>query len=722
MKRVLVFCDGATSPPGIRPESFSVRRHLNHRGPSPNVNLRIESPRHALLTSVEGRPADLVRIAAYAYGADQAVSRGGPTDVYGDEWERDFTICLPISDPAFWNTRPVMTALQRALAFASGDRWTFHFTPLTTEDAQLPFNFNPNETLGDPDSVFLFSGGLDSLCAVVEAAFQQGRRPVLVRHLPSNNITGRQRRVIEALKTRFGESWHFPSIQFPTHRVGEKDPADTSQRTRAFLFAAQGAVVADRLGIAQVAFADNGVVSLNLPINRQLLGSTASRSTHPKTVRLFNDLARLVFERPLEVVNPLWSRTRTEALEILSAANAETLVRETYSCAHHRTRTAKQPFCGVCSQCIDRRFAAIAAGVDRYDPGHRYELDIFRDPLPSGHARTMVLSYVRFALEVEGKDDHSLLLAFPELIDALDPQDRKVDGVARALCDLVRRHAATVLGTLESECSRVQPLLVRPELPPTNLLRLVTAPATSVGKAFLKRPRAADLRPAHEPGEAQRPRYAFKIIGEYWTLVYEDEVTRLHDSVGLRYLHYLLERPGTPVPVLELLAMAHGSADDGRGTSYRTMSPGQLESEGLSIGGMDDRMPLADAQAIGEYRETVRDLEQDLAEAEQMNDMERASHLREQRDVIAGELGRIFGLGGRVRATATPMERARSAVTMRFNAEERRIKRSMPELGAHLANAIHTGRFCVYEPDREIVWEFENEFQNGSPVTRKVTM
>jgi hypothetical protein len=58
--------------------------------------------------------------------------------------------------------------------------------------------------------VFLFSGGLDSLCAVVEAAFLQGKKPLLVGHSPAYHIMGRQRRLAETLGERHGGWNPFP--------------------------------------------------------------------------------------------------------------------------------------------------------------------------------------------------------------------------------------------------------------------------------------------------------------------------------------------------------------------------------------------------------------------------------------------------------------------------------------------------------------------------------
>ena len=66
-----------------------------------DLTLRMQNVSHALRGNVEARAADLVRIAAYVYAADQIVGRGGLTDIYGDRWRREFWLCVPVTDPDF---------------------------------------------------------------------------------------------------------------------------------------------------------------------------------------------------------------------------------------------------------------------------------------------------------------------------------------------------------------------------------------------------------------------------------------------------------------------------------------------------------------------------------------------------------------------------------------------------------------------------------------------
>ena len=472
MKQVLVGCDGATIPAGSLDESGLLQRSLNHRGPEANVNLRIQSPSSSFLTNVEDRAADLARLASYVYAADQSVSRGGEADAHGDDWRRQFTLYMPVRDLEFWNRETVVSSLTETLNFVSDDTWDFHFSRASPEQDQLALDLDPNSILGNPDGIYLFSGGLDSLCAVLEAAVQQGKRPLLVSHSPAFNIRNRHHSLTRILRERFSDLWTFPLMSLAIHGTGS-DPSDYSQRTRSFLFTCLGAVFADQLSLTPVCLADNGVVSLNLPINGQLIGSKASRSTHPKFLRLFNRFIQQAFPDGPVVTNPLWDRTRAETLKVLQDTHSVDFIGETNSCSHGRYSTRMQTHCGVCSQCIDRRFATIATGLSEFDPSERYRVDIFRQGLSLGQARTMALSYARFATEVEGLDETGLFFRFPDLFECIDANDANARSVAESLTGMLKRQASTVMQVMEAQIALAKSELAREALPQDCLLRLI---------------------------------------------------------------------------------------------------------------------------------------------------------------------------------------------------------------------------------------------------------
>jgi hypothetical protein len=471
MTLALVRCDGAPRPAG---GNWDTEIAIGHRGAPADLNLSLMMPGATLLPRFDDRSTDLVRIASYVFGADQEVSRGGTAAATGKSWTRDFTVCIPVTDPAFWASREVRSDLQTLLGWVSDDVWRFEFSQATPESSETEmFNIDPNEVLGKPDCVVLFSGGLDSLAAVVEKACLEGRRPLLVSHAPMFNLRGWQGTLLDELRRSYGQ-WHFPRVGCAIHRRGSHDPHETTNRSRPFLHAALGAAIAHAARVNEVYLADNGVVSLNLPINDQLLGARASRSTHPRFIREFESFVNRLWSKKVSVTNPLWSRTRPETLAALEASGVLPLIDLTHSCARQRFRTRAQPHCGVCSQCIDRRFATLGAGFSEFDAGERYEIDIFRHALKEGDARTMALSYVRHATELSELSAEQLFSRFSQLFDCI-PNGREQTAVAESLTAMLHRHGEGVVRVMADQIALARESLARGKLPPTCLLALVAS-------------------------------------------------------------------------------------------------------------------------------------------------------------------------------------------------------------------------------------------------------
>jgi hypothetical protein len=121
---------------------------------------------------------------------------------------------------------------------------------------------------------------------------------------------------------------------------------------------------------------------------------------------------------------------------------------------------------------------------------------------------------------------------------------------------------------------------------------------------------------------------------------------------------------------------------------------------GGDVPGIDtgDAGPLLDAQARASYRDRYEDLEQEITEAEADNDPARAAKARAERELLADELARGVGLGGRERRAGAASERARVNVQRRLKDALDRVTAADPELGRYLSRSVRTGTFCVYEP------------------------
>jgi plasmid stabilization system protein ParE len=182
------------------------------------------------------------------------------------------------------------------------------------------------------------------------------------------------------------------------------------------------------------------------------------------------------------------------------------------------------------------------------------------------------------------------------------------------------------------------------------------------------------VRPA---GIALPPGNIFRREGRVWHLAYEGRGAQLVELKGFHDLARLLPSPDEPIHCLELSG-----------------APPTRES----------RHEVLDAQARGEYRRHIEELQADLERAEADNDPARADGLRRELDAVIDELARAAGLGGRPRAMTADAERARSATTWRIRSAIKKIRAAHPRLGQHLENSIRTGAFCVYAPETRQNW------------------
>jgi predicted ATPase len=185
--------------------------------------------------------------------------------------------------------------------------------------------------------------------------------------------------------------------------------------------------------------------------------------------------------------------------------------------------------------------------------------------------------------------------------------------------------------------------------------------------------------------------------GDYWTINYAGNETRLKDIKGLRYLAQLLKVPGREVHVLDLAAIVEG----GSPTIRRATVQDDLTSDGLGDAG-----EVLDASAKAAYKRRLDDLREELEEAQDFNDPERVARAQDEIDALVDQLAGGVGLGGRDRKAASQSEKARVNITKSVKDALKKIDENHRSLGEHLRTTIRTGAYCAYLPDprMEISW------------------
>lgn len=192
-------------------------------------------------------------------------------------------------------------------------------------------------------------------------------------------------------------------------------------------------------------------------------------------------------------------------------------------------------------------------------------------------------------------------------------------------------------------------------------------------------------------------RNVFRREGEFWSLGFAGRLVRLKDSKGLRDIASLLGAPGTEIAAVDLVGTS------GVRASQRAVT---LAQDGFGIeAGVG---PILDAHARQQYLGRLRELDEELAESTANNDPVRKSLIGDEREFLLTELREAIGLGGRLRRSNDPTERARKAISMRIRGAINRIEDSHIDLARHLRVSVRTGAFCVYDPAERTRWELDD--------------
>jgi len=116
------------------------------------------------------------------------------------------------------------------------------------------------------------------------------------------------------------------------------------------------------------------------------------------------------------------------------------------------------------------------------------------------------------------------------------------------------------------------------------------------------------------------------------------------------------------------------------------------------------------------YASIIVELDDALADAEELGRSDHVEQLREEREALARELRASVGLGGRKRGLGDVSERARKAVTSRIRACLKKVRAVSEPLGAHLDSAVKTGTYCCYAAPEDGRWDVRASPPGETPV------
>lgn len=679
-----IICGGVDYPVPQEFQKKMLRFHLYGKDDENKLTLDVQKMRTELFANINPRFQDLLNIATYVFATDQRVKRGQKQDqLFDNDWHRHFYFVIPVRELDFWNSDEVKNCLQATIGYLSDDTYEFEFVPMKDKPSFQEFlNINDDgEILKHPDQVIMFSGGLDSLGGAIEEAICQKRRVFLVNHRSAPKLDTRYANLEKLLAEKCERNTlHHVRV---TVQKQKKMNQEYTQRSRSFLFISLGATIADIFNLQSVRFYENGVVSLNLPVCAQVVSGRATRTTHPKVIAGFKKLLMLVSGHDFQVENPFLWKTKTDVVRDIIKADCAGLIQHSVSCAHTwQMKTTVHSHCGTCSQCIDRRFAIIAAGAENYDPLEPYAVDIFTQGRENDvHVikdRMMFATYIGRANRVlKTPTFWDFFGTYPAVRRILnDLSDSHQSASLERAFDLYKRHAVDIQNAIDALLSRHSRAIRERTLPADAFLRMVYESAL---------PECVPVTPILEKQQDN----IFHKRGDVWELRFNSKQSFNLSSVdkGCEYIHELLNRPGVAVPVWEVVA---NDESDLLHAALGQVGDSQIDPEGLKA--YHDRLTGANAE---------------LEKAQKNGDDASCDRLTEEIEAILQEVNRVTH-NGKIIDVNGQKRKLSNSFSGAVKRAIKKIKETDVTFAEHLTESIQFGYNPVYNPPSPIQWETDH--------------
>lgn len=296
------------------------------------------------------RSWDFLTLALAVNAADNVLERA----LSPDGWTRQIELEVVLYEPEPYQA--LTAKIEEALRFLTGDFWRLTFT-----DGGYAPPRPKVRAIFDADCVCLLSGGLDSLVGALDMT-EEGRRPLLV----SQTAKGDKETQSRFASGLGGSGRH---LQWNQNIRTKVEDIEGSTRGRSIGFFAFAAVAADQLTTTstelrspiEVFVPENGLISLNVPLNPGRVGSLSTKTTHPVFMAR---LQALWDELGIPAVLRLPYAAMTKG-EMMAGCRAPALLAEVASDSTSCGRFVRNGYkhCGRCVPCLVRRASFIRANL-----------------------------------------------------------------------------------------------------------------------------------------------------------------------------------------------------------------------------------------------------------------------------------------------------------------------------------------------------------------------
>jgi hypothetical protein len=397
------------------------------------------------------------------------------------------------------------------------------------------------------------------------------------------------------------------------------------------------------------------------------------------------------------IENPFCWKTKGEVVGLITKSGCADLIGPSISCTHVWEMRKDHSHCGTCSQCVDRRFAIIAAGAEGHDPLDQYRVDVFtqsrKDTEGIHEDKTLFASYLERANQVDRITSATQFLSrYPEVARVLPYLNGDPGASAQRCHEMYKRHSAEVNAVIDKMFALHGTAIRQRSLPAEAMMRIVYESnlPTSVPVTQVLQEQIADN--------------VFRRCGGAWQARFKGRKPfTVLPWLGASYIHYLLVEPAKPRPAIDIVCSTAIDFCDKAITEHEAIEAG-LQSASNPM--LENLGAVSDWTAVTQYRATAREMLVEIEQARAENNNVRVDQLEKDMAVIVGKINEAVGIGGRLKKTGDKRKNIRDSFRNNVNRViDKQIKQTDPQLAAHLKNAISFGNDPRYVPDDGLTWE-----------------
>lgn len=124
---------------------------------------------------------------------------------------------------------------------------------------------------------------------------------------------------------------------FECHNKKKLSSIEETQRTRMFLFASIAYAICNCFNKDKFFVYENGITSINLPSQGDVLNARASRTTHPKTIGLLKKFLRF-FNEKFDIITPYCLKTKEDIFDVFKKYDEKEILSSSISCSSSRSQ------------------------------------------------------------------------------------------------------------------------------------------------------------------------------------------------------------------------------------------------------------------------------------------------------------------------------------------------------------------------------------------------